>query len=219
VHGPANGALRLPWAYPAPLRSGFLCPPVKSSRVGVRGRAGPLLRLSIWLWLGGAEEPGSGRWTSQKPRRESSQRISRRGRANLCRMESDAGSDRRVHARAPIELKVEYKRLNTFFADYTKNISRGGTFIATERPLPIDTEFVFALGVPSLDEPLRLRGKVIWIVTTDEASKANPPGMGIEFQYSGDAERREKEAAVERLLTRELGEHLATKLLGRAPHS
>jgi type IV pilus assembly protein PilZ len=134
-------------------------------------------------------------------------------------MAGDSGADRRVYTRAPIELKVEYKRLNTFFADYTKNISRGGTFIATERPLPIDTEFVFALGVPSLDEPLRLRGKVIWIVTTDEASKANPPGMGIEFQYSGDAERREKEAAVERLLTRELGEHLATKLLGRAPHS
>jgi type IV pilus assembly protein PilZ len=134
-------------------------------------------------------------------------------------MAGESGADRRIHLRAPIELKVEYKRLNTFFADYTKNISRGGTFIATERPLPIDTEFVFALGVPSLDEPLRLRGKVIWIVTAEESSKANPPGMGIEFQYRDDAERIEKEAAVERLLTRELGEHLATKLLGRAPHS
>jgi hypothetical protein len=43
--------------------------------------------------------------------------------------------------------------------------------------------------------------------------------MGIEFQYRDDEERIEKEAAVERLLTKELGEHLATKLLGRAPHS
>jgi len=39
---------------------------------------------------------------------------------------SDAENDRRREARAPIELKVEYKRLNTFFYDYTKNISRGG---------------------------------------------------------------------------------------------
>ena len=31
-----------------------------------------------------------------------------------------------------IELTVEYKRMNAFFADYTKNISRGGTFIRTD---------------------------------------------------------------------------------------
>jgi type IV pilus assembly protein PilZ len=129
-----------------------------------------------------------------------------------------SSDDRRVHARAPIELKVEYKRMNTFFADYTKNISRGGTFIGTERPLPVGTEFVFALGIPNLAEPLRLRGKVIWVVSVDDASKANPAGMGIEFQYADDAERIEKEAEVERLLTAELGEGLATKLLGRKPH-
>jgi type IV pilus assembly protein PilZ len=126
--------------------------------------------------------------------------------------------ERRVHERTPIELKVEYQRVNTFFADYTKNISRGGTFIGTDRPLPVGTEFMFALGIPTLEEPLRLRGKVIWIVTVEEASRANPAGMGIEFQYSSEAERLETEAQVERLLTAELGEPLATKLLGRKPH-
>lgn len=119
----------------------------------------------------------------------------------------------------PIELKVEYKRLNTFFADYTRNISRGGTFIGTVRPLPVGTEFMFALGVPNMAQPLRLRGKVIWTTSTDDATKANPAGMGIEFQYSNDQERIAKEAAVEALLTSELGEHLATKLLGRKPHN
>jgi type IV pilus assembly protein PilZ len=126
-------------------------------------------------------------------------------------------ANRRQNVRAPIELKVEYKRVNTFFADYTKNISRGGTFIATQRPLPVGTEFVFALGVPTMGEPLRLRGKVIWITDAQDASPANPAGMGIEFQYSNEEERYEKEAAVERLLISELGEHLATKLLGRPP--
>jgi type IV pilus assembly protein PilZ len=124
--------------------------------------------------------------------------------------------DRRFGLRAPIELKVEYKRLNTFFADYTRNISRGGTFIGTEKPLPVGTEFVFALGIPSMVEPLRLRGKVIWTTDAENATKANPAGMGIEFQY-GEGERVEKEAAVERLLSAQLGEHLATKLLGRKP--
>jgi type IV pilus assembly protein PilZ len=128
-------------------------------------------------------------------------------------------SDRRRASRAPIELKVEYKRLNTFFADYTKNISRGGTFIGTEKPLAIGTEFVFALVVPHMAEALRLRGKVIWTTSTEDATRANPAGMGIEFQYASDAERSQKEAAVERLLIAELGEHLATKLLGRKPQA
>lgn len=125
--------------------------------------------------------------------------------------------ERRRNARAPIELKVEYKRLNTFFADYTKNISRGGTFIGTDKPLPVGTEFVFALGVPNMPEPLRLRGKVIWTTPAEDATKANPAGMGIEFQYDS-GEREEKEAAVERLMAAELGDHLTTKLLGRKPH-
>ncbi len=130
-------------------------------------------------------------------------------------MGDSTGSDRRQELRAAIELKVEYKRVNTFLADYTRNISRGGTFIGTSRPLPIDTEFVFALGVPALAEPLRLRGKVMWVTAPEDASKANPAGMGIEFQYADDTERREKEAAVERLLIEQFGETLAHKLLGK----
>ncbi len=125
------------------------------------------------------------------------------------------GSDRRREPRAPIELRVEYKRLNTFFADYTKNISRGGTFIATERPLDIGTEFIFALDLPTLSEPLRLRGRVMWTTSQEEASRANPAGMGIEFQYANDGERRQLEQIVEQLAVGQLGEHLADKLLGK----
>ena len=40
--------------------------------------------------------------------------------------------------------------------------------------------------------------------------------MGIEFQYD-PGERQEKEAAVEKLMALELGDHLAEKLLGRKP--
>jgi len=122
--------------------------------------------------------------------------------------------DRRDVGRAPIELKVEYKRVNTFFADYTKNISRGGTFISTTRPLAVGTEFLFSLTVPGMGAPLTLRGKVIWTNGVEAATAANPPGMGIEFQYTSPEERREKERRVWDLLATELGEHTATKLLG-----
>lgn len=112
-----------------------------------------------------------------------------------------------------IELTVEYKRLNAFFADYTKNIGRGGTFIATGKPLPIGTEFTFRLVIPTLVEPLRLRGRVQWLVTPEDASDEQPAGMGIGFVYESEAERERIAGVVEQLMTAQLGRPLFEKLL------
>ncbi|MEZ4294531.1 MAG: TIGR02266 family protein [Polyangiaceae bacterium] len=125
------------------------------------------------------------------------------------------GSERRTAHRAAIVLNVEYKRLNTFFADYTRNISKGGTFIRTDRPLQIGTEFVFALTIRTVAEPLKLRGRVRWVVSPEEATADQPAGMGIEFLYASDEERRSTEAVVETLMSQELGETLTSRLLGK----
>jgi len=127
---------------------------------------------------------------------------------------SDLPADRRRDPRAPIELKVEYKRLNSFFADYTRNISRGGTFIRTRRPLDVGTEFVFRLVVPRLSEPLDLRGRVQWIVKPDEIDDEREPGMGIGFIYESEADRDRIAGVVERLMVDSLGAVLYAKLLG-----
>jgi type IV pilus assembly protein PilZ len=120
--------------------------------------------------------------------------------------------DRRDSARQPIELKVEYKRLNTFFADFTKNISKGGTFIKTNRPLPIGTEFVFKLYVPTLSHPLTIHGEVQRVVTEEEGAESEP-GMAILFVYrQGDA-RHEVEKLVENLMTSTLGHRISAGLM------
>jgi type IV pilus assembly protein PilZ len=126
-------------------------------------------------------------------------------------LESD---DRRQGLRAPIELRVEYKRLNSFFADYTKNISRGGTFICTDRPLGIGTDFVFNLGVANLTEPLVLKGKVQWIVMPEQATDGREAGMGIGFVFESELERERIEATVEKLMIESLGPVLYHKLVG-----
>jgi type IV pilus assembly protein PilZ len=123
-------------------------------------------------------------------------------------------NDRRGGARAPIALKVEYKQLNSFFADYTKNISRGGTFIRTNRPLAIGTDFMFMLGVPTLPQPLVLAGKVQWVVTPEEASSEQEAGMGIGFVFDSDLERERVEDTIEQLMVEQLGPVLYEKLLG-----
>lgn len=116
-----------------------------------------------------------------------------------------------------IELLVRYERMNTFFSDYSKNISRGGTFVVTNEPLPPETEFVFALAAPELSDPLHLCAKVMWRTTPEEESAANPAGMGIQFQYQDSSERRAMEGAIEKLMVAQLGVRHTTELLGRAP--
>lgn len=128
---------------------------------------------------------------------------------------STGDSERRQDARHPIELKVEYKRLNTFFADYTKNISKGGTFIRTTKPLEVGTELFFALTVPKLETPVKLLGKVLWVIPEEKATEDAPAGMGIRFQYASEQERQQIEKLVEELMVDQLGEHLSAKLLGR----
>ena len=127
--------------------------------------------------------------------------------------------DRRSHPRVPIALKVEYKRLNSFFADYTKNISKGGTFIKTRKPLDIGTEFLFRLHVPALEEPLALRGRVQWVVRDGEEAPGEAPGMGIRFIYETDEQKGAVHSRVEQLMIESLGYHLYSKLVGgESPH-
>jgi type IV pilus assembly protein PilZ len=127
-------------------------------------------------------------------------------------------NDRRREARAPIELKVEYKRLNTFFYDYTKNISKGGTFIKTEKPLGIGTVFLFKLMLPAMPEPLALRGEVRWIVKEGEPLPPQVPsgheaGMGIRFVYDSADQRRDLERFVERMMVDSLGQLIYSRLV------
>src|SRR3954465_11419865 len=95
----------------------------------------------------------------------------------------------RVNPRAPLRLRIDYDRMNAFFADYTKNISKGGTFIKTTRPLDVGSRCQFALSLPALSEPLMLEGEVVWTLTPELARgrggaggagrcRGPPPGPG-----------------------------------------
>ena len=116
--------------------------------------------------------------------------------------------ENRAHPRAPLELKVEYRRVNSFFADYTRNISRGGTFIATKSPLPIGTRFRFLLTRPNPEERFELLGEVTWAKADGDNS-----GMGICFIWEDDSLRQNFENRVEAMMTASLGPQLSRGLL------
>ena len=125
-------------------------------------------------------------------------------------------SERRSSPRHAITLKVDYKRMNTFFADYAKNISKGGTFIRTSKPLDIGTEFVFVLSIPGQADQLQLKGTVMWTVVEEQQAEDRPAGMGIRFNFTDDSERQQLEQFVGKLMADKLGSHVAQKPLGKS---
>jgi type IV pilus assembly protein PilZ len=121
-------------------------------------------------------------------------------------------AEHRENGRAPIELKVDYKKLNSFFADFTKNISKGGTFIKTKKTLPLGTRFLFRLTVPGRAKPFELNGEVIHATATGDE-----PGMGIRFVWSEPKDRTAFEGVVEALMSESLGPLVTRKLLRKQP--
>lgn len=115
--------------------------------------------------------------------------------------------EHREHARVPIELKVVYTRVNRFFADYTRNLSRGGAFVLSREPLPVGTRIALKLTVPSLEEPISLCGEVVRHGTPAE------PGMGIRFIWDDSKGRGDFDVLVEHLMRESLGPEVASALL------
>ena len=125
------------------------------------------------------------------------------------------GRERRESKRAPIELPIRYERLNALLADYTHNISRGGTFIRTDRPMGVGTTLTFSIQAPGLLEPILLRGSVRWVVTADDATAERPAGMGIEFGFDSSEHKARIEQRLDRLMAGSLGGAAFEKLMGK----
>ncbi len=121
-------------------------------------------------------------------------------------------AEQRRHPRADLKLEVRYQRLNAFIADYTHNLSKGGTFIRTEDPLALGDSLEFELHVPKHDAPLTLHGRVVWVTSVENATNDAPAGMGLEFVWSDEEERAAFEAGVGGLIEAALGPKLREDL-------
>jgi len=91
-----------------------------------------------------------------------------------------AEGERRQSQREALTLKVEYDDAAELIADYTENISHGGTFIQTHRELPEGTGVRLILSFPGLLKPLHLAGVVKWTRTFPSEQR----GVGVAFELS-----------------------------------
>ena len=81
--------------------------------------------------------------------------------------------DKRAHHRKKVLTIVDYAIPDKFFRDYVHNISEGGTFIRTGKPLAVGTDITLTLVMPESGIPIKIKGEVIWI---------GKKGMGLKFK-------------------------------------
>ncbi len=105
--------------------------------------------------------------------------------------------EKRRDPRKPIRLVVEYDGADDLIGDYTENLSSGGTFIVTNRELPVGSRVSLVLAFPGLLEPIAIAGVVRWV----RGKTAGGAGVGIEFE-PGDVRDRFS-AAIERVRERD----------------
>lgn len=88
-----------------------------------------------------------------------------------------SGIERRQFRRVPVSLVINYETLDQFFEDYALNISLGGVFIRSKKPLDIGTRLKIKFNLPELNDMIETTGVVAHVVNQDDGDC----GMGIRF--------------------------------------
>ncbi len=99
----------------------------------------------------------------------------------------------RKHPRYNTTIQVTFKSQEQFIQEYTKDISKGGIFVATEKPLPVNSRVELILSIPNLSREVKVIGEVVHTVTNDNTSEKTyerVAGMGIQFlEFEGDGQK------------------------------
>ncbi|MFH1489720.1 MAG: TIGR02266 family protein [Pseudomonadota bacterium] len=96
----------------------------------------------------------------------------------------------RTEPRIPKTLSLTYKDRSAFIKAYTGNISIGGLFIKTEKPLKQGETFLLKLQLPGLAEPMAIKSEVAWSKKGDGKAESEVSGMGIRFVEMTKADSR-----------------------------
>jgi type IV pilus assembly protein PilZ len=103
--------------------------------------------------------------------------------------------EKRKGARAPIEIRVEYRTVGSFLSDWVVNISKGGMFIHTEHPLKIGAHVRLVFSLPGMPFMFDVNAEVKWS-QTEPSDRQELPGMGVEFVEIDERVQKRIEAYV-----------------------
>ncbi len=112
--------------------------------------------------------------------------------------------EKRSDERVLTEIKLKVKSTDGFVQKYAEDISKGGIFIKTDKPLPFDAKVKILLELPDSEE-IELDGRVVYILSEEEAkAMMRSPGMGIQFVDVSPEVRKKLEDLIEEIKAKKL---------------
>jgi uncharacterized protein (TIGR02266 family) len=94
--------------------------------------------------------------------------------------------EQRASARVSVSVDIHLASESHFFSGLSGDVSEGGLFLSTYRPLPIGSSVEIEFSLPGSDATLHARGEVRWL---REHSADEPRGVGIAFEELADEDR------------------------------
>lgn len=94
--------------------------------------------------------------------------------------------EHRASPRVSLSIDIHLSSDSHFFTGLSGDISEGGLFVSTYRPLRLGSEVELELTLPGSAEPFTAHGTVRWI---REHSPDHPRGFGISFEALSEAAR------------------------------
>ncbi len=88
--------------------------------------------------------------------------------------------ERRRGGRFGLKVFVGLESEHNFYTGLSRNISSGGLFIATHRPLDMGAEVELLFQLPA-GGPMHTHGQVTWVRAADPGRAGRAPGMGVRF--------------------------------------
>ncbi len=104
----------------------------------------------------------------------------------------------RRHDRTPVILKVDYRDVDKFFTNFAENLSEGGMFISTNRPLNPGTTLFLEFLLPNSSLRIKTRAEVMWS-RTDPKSPKEKRGMGVRFEDLSQEDKAKINHMIERM--------------------
>ena len=115
-----------------------------------------------------------------------------------------ASAPRQNH-RFEVDIPVDCSTRQMFVSNHVSNISKGGLFIASPHPLPLDAEVSLVIRLPGQPRPILAKGRVVWNYDIRKGTTQIIPGSGIRFIDIPAGDRALLEQYLERLEPRPSG--------------
>lgn len=98
-----------------------------------------------------------------------------------------------------VDIPVDCTTRDAFFSNRVMNLSRGGLFLRSDSPLPLQAEVDLEFTLPETGATIQARGRVIWNYDVAKCSSHIVAGSGIKFVDLSPADRARLEDCLARL--------------------